>query len=51
MIIKEYEEACEYYMSQKDSLLSEKKLADTKNESLKKELLAKQEIDAKRILA
>lgn len=47
--MKELEDATEFLNDKKDELIEQKKAADIKNEELKKELAAKEEIAAKRL--
>jgi hypothetical protein len=47
--VKEFEDVTEYLNAKKDELLEAKKLGEIKNEELKKELAAKEEIAAKRL--
>ena len=47
--VKEYEDVTEYLNNKKDELIEAKKLAEVKNEELKKELAAKEEIATKRL--
>ena len=49
--VKELEDATEYLNDKKEELIEQKKAADIKNEELKKELAAKEEIAAKRLWA
>ena len=49
--VKEFEDVTEYLNGKKDELLEAKKAAEIKNEELKKELAAKEEIAAKRLQA
>jgi len=49
--VKELEEATELLNNKKDELLESKKMAEIKNDELKKELAAKEEIAAKRLQA
>ena len=49
--MKELEDATEYLNDKKDELIDARKTAEIKNEELKKELAAKEEIAAKRLQA
>lgn len=49
--MKELEDATEYLNDKKEELQEAKKQADIRNEELKKELAAKEEIAAKRLQA
>lgn len=49
--MKEFEDVTEYLNNKKDELLETKKIAEIKNEELRKELAAKEEIAAKRLQA
>lgn len=49
--VKELEDATEFLNNRKDELIEQKKQAEVKNEELRKELAAKEEIAAKRLQA
>lgn len=49
--MKELEDATEYLNNKKEELIESKKIAEVKNEELRKELAAKEEIAAKRLQA
>jgi hypothetical protein len=49
--VHELEDATEYLNQKKDDLVEAKKNADIKNDELKRELAAKEEINAKRLQA
>ncbi len=49
--MKELEDATEYLNNKKEELIESKKIAEIKNEELRKELAAKEEIAAKRLQA
>lgn len=49
--MKELEDATEFLNDKKEELIEQKKAADIKNEELKKEIAAKEEIAAKRLQA
>lgn len=49
--VKELEDVTEYLNNKKDELLEQRKLAEIKNEELRKELVAKEDIAAKRLQA
>jgi chromosome segregation ATPase len=49
--VKEYEDVTEYLNNKKDELLEQRKIAEIKNEELRKELVAKEDIAAKRLQA
>ncbi len=49
--VKELEDATEYLNEKKDELINTKQTCEIKNEELKKELAAKEEINAKRLQA
>mmetsp|Transcript_35258 Transcript_35258/g.34263 ORF Transcript_35258/g.34263 Transcript_35258/m.34263 type:complete len:294 (+) Transcript_35258:767-1648(+) len=49
--VKELEDATDYYNEKKDEAQEDKKIADMKNEELRKEMATKEEIAAKRLQA
>lgn len=49
--VKELEDTTEYLNSKKDELIEQKKMAEIKNDELRKELAAKEDIAAKRLQA
>jgi hypothetical protein len=49
--VKELEDTTEYLNCKKDELIEQKKMAEIKNDELRKELTAKEDIAAKRLQA